>query len=344
MSGFLDDFPLLTFDKGGLYCREGDFHIDPARAVATALVTHAHSDHARKGAKRYFCSSASVGLLKARLGQRIEVTGVPYGEKLRFGGVQVSFHPAGHILGSAQIRVEYGERVWVASGDYKREPDPTCEPFEVVPCDTFITEATFGTPSFIWKKGGSPGAEIHAWWQENAREGRNSVLFGYSLGKAQRILGELHRYAEEREVLIHETVVEATRCYREEGVALVATRELGEAVRRGRLRGELIIAPPSIGESQWAEALGEYQTAFASGWMQGQSRWSRGSYDKGFVLSDHADWEDLNRTVRETGARQVFVMHRGNGALVKHLRAQGLRAHPVSELVDAGRERQLRLL
>ncbi|MCM2277370.1 MAG: ligase-associated DNA damage response exonuclease [Oligoflexia bacterium] len=341
--------PLLTFEKGGLYCEAGDFHIDPARAVDTALITHAHSDHARKGSRRYLCVQSSVGLLRSRLGPKAVIEGVPYGETLRLGAARVSFHPAGHILGSAQVRVEVRGRVWVASGDYKREPDPTCEPFEVVPCETFVTEATFGTPGFVWEKGRKLGAEIHAWWEENARAGRNALLFGYSLGKAQRILGELAPLIGDREIVIHETVAPATSCYREQGVRLAPTRELAAAVKAadgGRLRGELILAPPSVERSEWLEALGEYETAFASGWMQGDSPWGQRQFDRGFVMSDHADWEDLNRTVRETGARRIFVMHRGNGAFVRHLKRQGLEAYPISALAREPREtaHQLELL
>lgn len=321
--------PLISWTDRGLYCEAGGFYIDPHRAVDLAVITHAHSDHARKGSKRYLCASSGVGLLKVRLGKSINVQGLPYGAKMRIGSVALSFHPAGHILGSSQVRVEHGSEVWVASGDYKRDPDPSCEPFEPVPCDTFITEATFGTPKYVWSKDPKHGEEISKWWTENAEVGRNSVLFGYSLGKAQRILAELAPYAG-RPVLIHETMTELTECYRAEGRQLAPTLDLRSF--QGKLRGELILAPPSILETSFAAQLGEYETAFASGWMQGSGGWSRGSYDKGFVISDHADWDDLNRTIDESRASRVFVQHRERGALLRHLRKRGIDAHPASAL------------
>ena len=321
--------PLISWTPKGLYCAEGDFHIDPQRAVSTAILTHAHSDHARKGSRRYFCAETSVGLVKIRLGRAIEIKGVPYRERIHFGHVgsagqvAVSFHPAGHILGSAQIRIQRGSEVWVVSGDYKRERDPSCEPFEPVRCDTFVTEATFGTPKYSWKKDLEHGSAIHAWWQENAKANRNSILFGYSIGKAQRILAELAPYAE-RPVLIHESIEEPSRCYREQGYVLAQTRQLASLAAAEKLRGELVLAPPSILKTEWFDRFGDFQTAFASGWMHGSSH--------GFVMSDHADWSDLNRTIDETGASRVFVLHR-DGALIRHLRQRGLDAHPAAALV-----------
>ncbi len=318
--------PLIAWTEKGLYCAAGDFYIDPSRAVDTAIVTHAHSDHARRGSRRYICESSSTRLLKARLGQKIEVTGIPYRQSFRLGEVEVSLHSAGHILGSAQVRVQRGSEIWVASGDYKREHDPSCEPFESVPCDTFITEATFGTPKYQWPKDRQHGKELHDWWMQNAKAGRNSILFGYSLGKAQRILAELAPHAD-RPVFIHQSIDELTQCYRDEGRVLAATTSLDDLEAQSTLQGELILAPPSILKSEWLTRLGEFQTAFASGWMQGSSFMHQDTYDHGFVMSDHADWNDLNRTIKESGASQVFVQHR-NGALVRHCRKLGLDAHP----------------
>lgn len=343
--------PLIAWTDKGLFCEAGGFHIDPHRAVDLAVVTHAHSDHARRGSKHYITVDSGIGLLRARIGQKISVQGVKYGERIRLGDVTVSLHSAGHILGSAQVRVEYGGEVWVASGDYKRDPDPSCEPFESVRCDTFITEATFGTPKFTWRKGADHGADLARWWGENADAGRNAIVFGYSLGKGQRILAELARaqdaelepYAR-RPVLIHSTMVELTECYRAEGRRLAPTRPLADAIAEAEandrsLAGELILAPPSVLDESWAKRLGDYRTAFASGWMQGGGGWGRGKYDHGFVMSDHADWNDLNRTIRETGASRVFVQHR-DGALVRHLRGLGLEAYTADDLVP---ERYARL-
>ena len=332
--------PLIAWTEKGLYCEAGDFYIDPHRAVETAVVTHAHSDHARRGSQRYITVQCGVGLLKTRLGHKIFAEGVPYGDGFRLGEVKVSFHPAGHILGSCQVRVEClqtGE-VWVASGDYKRNPDPSCHPFEPVACHTFITEATFGTPKYSWNSSLDHGQMIRDWWSEMALLGKNAVLFGYSLGKAQRILAELAKHAHQP-VLIHDTIHDLTECYRAEGRWLAPTRKLTEVLKilgTGEiLRGELILAPPSILREQWAKSLGQYETAFASGWMQGNgspfSRPGRGGYDRGFVISDHADWNDLNQTILESRAKRVFVQHR-EGALIRHLRSRGIDAHSADAL------------
>ena len=322
--------PLVAWTEKGLFCSAGNFYIDPHRAVDLALITHAHSDHARRGSKKYICVGKGIELLKSRLGPNINVEGFDYGIEFQLGEVKVSFHSAGHILGSAQVRIQRGSEVWVASGDYKREKDPSCDPFESITCDTFITEATFGTPKFSWNKNLNHGEMILEWWKKCAAENKNALLFGYSLGKAQRILAEMAPYAH-KPVLIHSTVVSATHCYREAGMRLADTLDLNKTIDQlseGEcLTGELILAPPSILMGDWTEKLGSYETAFASGWMQSR----RSHYDHGFVMSDHADWNDLNLTIQETGARRVFVQHR-DGALVRHLKKQGIEAFYIDDL------------
>jgi putative mRNA 3-end processing factor len=320
--------PLIVWTDKGLYCESGGFYIDPHRSVDLAIVTHAHSDHARRGSRHYITVSCGIDLLRTRLGKKISVEGHKYGEVFELGDVKVSFHSAGHILGSAQVRIERLGEVWVASGDYKREHDPSCDPFETVKCDTFITEATFGTPKFIWRKDNDHGEEIHDWWSEDVS--RNCVLFGYSLGKAQRILAELEPLAH-KPILIHESIQDLTDCYRREGRRLAETRLLSDLLKsEAEIHGELILAPPSIMMENWIHRLGKIETAFASGWMQGQG-WGRRRYDRGFVMSDHADWTDLNRTIEETGAKRIYVQHR-NGDLVRHLRRKGLEAHSIDKL------------
>ena len=329
--------PLLSWTEAGLYCEAGGFHIDPHRPVAKAVITHAHSDHARRGSQCYWCTETSVPLLRVRLGQNIQVEGVPYRKTIRFGSVEVSFHSAGHILGSAQIRLEHLGQVWVASGDYKREPDPSCEPFELVACDVFVSEATFGTPRFIWEKTSNHGQALESWWRKNKNAGFNSVIYGYSLGKTQRILAELMRF-EVSPIWIHESMAALTACYRTAGRQLAPTRVLP---RTGTPKifltgGELVLAPPSAKKQEWFLASNNFQTAFASGWMLGQQSGNsyRGGagFDQGFVLSDHADWTDLNRTILETGASRVFLMQRNKGVLVRHLKTLGIEAHPVTSL------------
>ncbi len=322
--------PLLTWTEKGLYCAAGDFYIDPHRAVDVAVITHAHSDHARRGSKRYICVDQGVDLLRTRIGKNIAVETFAYGDSFSLGRACVSFHSAGHILGSAQVRVEVDGEVWVASGDYKRDRDPSCDPFESVSCDTFITEATFGTPKFVWEKDLPHGKHIWDWWRENESVGRNSILFGYSLGKAQRILAELAPLAH-KPVLIHDSIHELTDCYRRQNRTMAPTVLVTDKLKAlpigDVLSGELILAPPSILREAWASRFGEFQTAFASGWMHG----SRRGYDRGFVMSDHADWNDLNRTIRETGARRVYVQHR-DGALVRKLKRDGIAAFPIEDL------------
>lgn len=323
--------PLIAWTPKGLYCSAGNFYIDPHRVVDTAIITHAHSDHARRGHAQYICVDNGVELLKTRIGKNIKVETYAYGETFYLGRTKVSLHSAGHILGSAQVRVECDGEVWVASGDYKRDHDPSCDPFENVTCDTFITEATFGTPKFVWQKNLNHGQMIHDWWLDNETKGLNSILFGYSLGKAQRILAELHNYAH-KPVLIHASIDELTECYRRQNKRISSTRllmsKINELIFDHQLQGELILAPPSILSEKWIHHLGEYKTAFASGWMQGGGR-SR--YDKGFVMSDHADWNDLNLTIRQTGAKKVFVQHR-DGQLIRHLRRDGIEAYSIEDL------------
>ena len=281
-----------------------------------------------------FANQAELNSFKAAWVRKIQIQGIPYRSQIRLGNVLVSFHSAGHILGSSQIRIEYENEVWVVSGDYKREFDPSCEAFEVVPCDTFITEATFGTPKFQWPKNQVHGQAIFEWWQSNSQEGLNSILFGYSLGKAQRILAELFHHFD-RPVFIHSSMEELTECYRRAGRRLAATCDFTQLSPLCPLEGELILAPPSILKSEWLPLFGKYRTAFASGWMQGSSFFHLNSYDHGFVISDHADWNDLNATIHETGAKQVFVLHRSHGALVRHLRSKGIQAFPAETLTPS---------
>lgn len=320
---------MLKLSKEGLYCPAGDFHIDPMRGVSRAVITHAHADHARRGSAMYYVVKSGVDLLVARLGRKIQLCAFDYGEPFEINGVRLSFHPAGHILGSSQVRIDNGGEVWVASGDYKREPDPTCEPFEVVPCDVFVTEATFGTPAFNWPGGQDLGEQIMKWWEKNESLGLNSLLFGYSLGKMQRILGVLASKAH-RPIYCHSAAAEINLAYRRQGIDLADTICLSTLDSGSRLKGELILAPQAFLKSEQAAILGgQFRTAFASGWMASTSRGhgGRGSYDDGFLMSDHADWKDLVRTCIETGAKRIYVQHRGEGALVRHLNGLGIKAY-----------------
>jgi len=336
---------LLKPDERGLWCAAGGFHVDPWKPVPLALITHAHSDHARSGSARFVAAAASVPFLKLRLAAGSVIDGLAWGERVRFGDVWVSFHPAGHIRGSAQIRVESGDEVWVVSGDYKRASDPTCEAFEVVPCTTFITEATFGLPIYRWNRSEETAAEIADWWRECRERGRTAVLFTYSLGKAQRVLGELGALAgretgaawmNDRPVLLHGATLPLTEAYRADGVKMLpyegATIDEVGRKRRKVEPGGLVIAPPSAAGSPWMRRFGaadDYETGFASGWMRVRGIRRRRGYDRGFVLSDHVDWPDLMRTVEETGAKRVLVTHGNSETVAAYLRERGLDAVPL---------------
>ena len=328
----------------GLYCPPGDFYIDPWRPVPRAVITHAHSDHARYGNGHYLASADAEGVLRARLGE-IDLQVVPYGERLRHHGVTLSLHPAGHVLGSAQVRLEHGGRVWVASGDYKVAPDPTCAPFEPVRCDVFITESTFGLPIYRWCPDEEIFADINAWWARNASHARASVLCCYSFGKAQRVLAGVDPSI--GPIIVHGAVQPLNAAYRAGGVALPDTRLVTEVQDKADLRRCLVVCPPSAAASPWMRRFGDAQTAFASGWMQVRGNRRRGGYDRGFVLSDHADWPGLMEAIAATQAQRVIVTHGSVPVMVRHLRERGLQAEAfeteygedvVEGDLDAGKE------
>ena len=308
--------PVLTFAKKGIYCPDGDFFIDPSGAVERALVTHGHSDHATRGAKSYLCTERALPVIRHRLG-RIVAEGIGFGERRRVGGVTVSFHPAGHVPGSAQIRVERAGEVWVVSGDYKVEADGFCEAFEPVACHTFISECTFGLPIFRWRPEAEVLGDIAAWWGRNAAEGRVSVLAAYSFGKAQRLMAGV---PPQGPIYTHGSVEDVTAVLRAQGYPLpVTTRVEGEVPP-----GALVIAPPNVLNSDWAAGLGPVSVGFASGWMQLAAR--RKGVEAGFTLSDHADWPGLNAAVRATGAERVYATHGYVEPFRRWLETQGFEA------------------
>ena len=318
---------LVEPTPAGLYCAAGGFYIDPWQPVERAVITHAHGDHLRAGSKAYLCAEPGARLVMHRLGSTAGVQPVPYGEAVDAGGVRVSLHPAGHILGSAQVRIEHRGDVWVASGDYKRHADPTCAPFEPVRCRTFITEATFGLPLFRWEPPEVTVSSICGWWDEMRTAGRPAVLFAYALGKAQHVLAELARCTD-RAVFVHGALVEVTDLYRESGVRLPPIQRATETARGKSFAGELIVAPLSARGSTWMRRFGDHSSAFASGWMRIRGARRRRGYDRGFALSDHADWDALVQTVADTGAERVFVTHGYTRQLARFLGERGLDALP----------------
>jgi putative mRNA 3-end processing factor len=315
---------LVAVTQKGLYCRAGNFYIDPWSPVDNAVITHAHGDHLRGGSTRYYGSRAGEHVTRQRLPADADLTTLEYGESRAIGEARISLHPAGHILGSSQVRIEHQGIVWVVSGDYKRDPDPTCAPFEVVPCDVFISEATFALPAYRWPDTRVVAREIHDWWQTNKRAGVASILFAYALGKAQRVLAELMRFTDEP-VYVHGAVASLVNAYRQSGVAMLPTLP-ATAAAKSSYAGALILAPPSAAGSTWIRRFGESSSGFCSGWMRIRGDRRRRGYDRGFVLSDHADWPSLLRTIEETGAARVLLTHGYTDALCRFLRERGIDA------------------
>jgi putative mRNA 3-end processing factor len=308
----------------GLFCAAGGFYIDPWQPVDRAVITHAHGDHLRPGSHAYLCAKPSEALLRHRLGDdAIQAAG--YGDSVALDGVRISFHPAGHILGSAQVRVEHRGEVWVASGDYKRAADPTCASFEPQRCDTFITEATFGLPVFRWDDPDATMREIADWWDEMRVAGRPAVLFAYALGKAPRVLASIASLTD-RPIFVHGALQEVVDLYRAAGIRMPETRRASDVGRGVSFAGELIVAPVSARGTVWMRRFRDHSSAFASGWMRIRGARRRRAYDRGFALSDHADWDALQRTIGETGAARVCVTHGYTHPLARVLAERGLEA------------------
>ncbi len=315
---------LIVQRPEGLYCPAGDFFIDPWRPVDRAVITHAHADHARSGHQHYLAAAPAEAVLRARLGSGINLQSLHYGEEVTHKGVTLSLHPAGHVLGSAQVSLRHAGQTWVASGDYKVAPDATCTPFEPVRCDVFITESTFGLPIYRWRPDAEVFAEINAWWAANAAVGRASVLMCYSFGKAQRILSGVD--ASIAPIVVHSAVQALNTAYRAAGVQLPETRLVTEVADVADFKRALVLCPPGAAASPWLQRFGVFSDAFASGWMQLRGARRRGGYDRGFVLSDHADWPGLMSAIAATGAGRVIVTHGSVPVMVRYLSEQGLQA------------------
>ena len=328
---------LVVVQPEGLYCPQGDFYIDPWRPVARAVVTHAHGDHARAGHAHYLAAQASEHVLKARLGG-IALQTLRYGESVMQNDVAISLHPAGHVLGSAQVRLEHRGEVWVISGDYKLEAEATCAPFEPLRCHTFVSESTFGLPIYRWRPQADILLDIAAWWRRNAEARRTSVLFCYALGKAQRILAGLRTTdaLDIGKLICHGAIEPLNRAYRESGVELPPTHNVVDVVKAD-ISSALVLAPPSAGGTRWMRRFGDFSDGFASGWMQLRGARRRRSLDRGFVLSDHADWPGLNAAIAATGASRVIITHGQVAVMVRWLQQQGVDARAfATEFEDDG--------
>jgi len=324
---------LITATARGLYCPPGDFYIDPWQPVQTAVITHAHGDHLRHGSAQYIVAKPGESLARHRLGSGHTVTGIEYGSARLCGSASVSLHPAGHVLGSAQVRIEHEGRVWVVSGDYKRQPDPTCTALVPLACEVFISEATFALPVYRWPDTREVIADIVRWWGVNRERGLASVLFCYALGKAQRVLAELRAFNEEP-VYVHGAVGALVDLYRKAGVAMVPTLS-ATTERATDYRGALIIAPPGAAGTPWMRRFGEHSSGFCSGWMRVRGDRRRRGYDRGFVLSDHADWPALIETCLATGAKRVLLTHGRSDALTRYLNEQGIEARALATAYGA---------
>ena len=315
---------MLAPTEHGLWCEAGGFHVDPWAPVERAVVTHAHTDHARPGCGSYLCMAGGEGVLRERVGADARIETIARGARRTIGDVTLSLHPAGHVLGSAQVRLEHRGDTLVFSGDYKRHPDPTCDQFEPVRCRTFITESTFGLPVYRWEQPAAVFAEINAWWRGNAAVGRTSVISAYALGKAQRLLAGVD--ATIGPIVVHGAVAKFLPHYAAAGVALPATLP-GDAAGAKAVRGRgLVVAPQSAIDGPWARKFGESSLAAASGWMRVRAWRRRGAMDRGFVLSDHADWPGLLATILETGAERVLTTHGHAATLARYLRETGVDA------------------
>lgn len=327
---------LLRATDRGLYCERGGFYVDPWAPVDRAVVTHAHGDHLAWGCRAYLTSEDGQGVARHRIGPEAGIQSLAYGETLEIGAVRVSLHPAGHILGSAQVRLEHGGEVWVVSGDYKTDPDPTCRSYEPVRCHVFVTESTFGLPIYRWPRQEEVLADINQWWWANQAAGRTTVLYGYALGKAQRLLAGLDPAI--GPILTHGAVERMTACYREAGVPLPPTSYAGLVDRRSDLSRAIVVAPPSAEGSTWTRRFGDYASGFASGWMLVRGTRRRRSLDRGFPLSDHVDWPGLLAAVEATGAGRIWVTHGYTAPVVRWLREQGLDAAAIATRYEGERD------
>jgi putative mRNA 3-end processing factor len=320
---------LLQFTEKGIYCPLADVYIDPWVPVERAIITHAHSDHAKPGCNYYLAHTLCAPVLRLRLGADIILQELPYGETLFMNGVKISLHPAGHIIGSAQVRIEHSGEVWVVSGDYKIHNDGVSEAFESVKCDTFITECTFGLPVFKWRPQQEVFHEINQWWQQNKEEGKTSVLFGYPLGKSQRLLFNIDRNI--GNVFAHGAIYNTNEVLRLAGAPLPEIRKVNPETNQ-QYNGALILAPPSALQSPWMKKFKPFSTGIASGWMNLRGAKRRNPVDRGFVISDHADWEGLIEAVKSTGASRIFATHGYKSAFSRYLSDLGYEASEVETL------------
>ena len=321
--------PLLEFNQNGIYCAQGDFYIDPWRPVKDALITHAHSDHAKWGHQKYLAHHLSKEILYHRLGN-INLETIEYGKTINKNGVNITLYPAGHIPGSAQIKIEYKGEIWVVSGDYKLEDDGLCAPFEAIKCHSFISECTFGMPVYQWKPQIEIFDGINAWWQQNQAEGKTSVLAGYSLGKAQRILQNLDLGI--GKVYAHGAIQNSNDALIKNGIELKPTTRITFELPKEDVKGNLIICPPSAVGTPWLRKFGTVSIGYCSGWMAIRGAKKRRAVDRGFILSDHADWDGLITAIAATECETVYLTHGYTASFSRYLEGIGYDAREAKTL------------
>lgn len=323
--------PLISLTTNGLFCEKANLYIDPWKKVDKALITHAHSDHARPGMGAYLSHNNSIDILKHRLGNTITIQGVMYEEPIFINGVEITFFPAGHIIGSAQIRLRDNKECWVISGDYNLSDDELIEPFVPVKCDTFVTESTFGLPVFQWNKTEEIVTDINTWWQYNQSLNRPSIISAYSLGKAQRVIQNIDHSI--GPVFTHGAVENINKIFRANGIKLKKTEKLYKH-NKDLVNKSLIVCPPGAVDSLWMRNIKNYKFAFASGWMALRGARRRRNTEKGFVLSDHADWNSLNKAIKLTEASRVYVTHGYTDVFSKWLNENGIASSVLKTLYE----------
>ncbi len=317
---------VLEFRPEGIYCSQGDFYIDPWRPVDKALITHGHADHARFGSKKYLCTDIAAPVIRHRLGN-VKIETIPYENELSLNGVNVSFYPAGHVPGSAQILIEIKGERWVVSGDYKVVDDGLSIPFKPIKCHSFISECTFGLPAFNWLPQEQVFKEINSWWHQCISDGLTPILAAYGLGKAQRLIAGLDTNI--GPILTHGAIEKTNQIMRDQKIAIPETFLVTSKLDLANFKNAIVLAPPSALSTSWVKKFGKISTGYASGWMAIRGIKRRRAADKGFVISDHADWNGLNLAIKETEAEKIFVTHGYTDSFSKWLQFKGLNASVV---------------
>ena len=308
---------LIRYKDGNLYCDLADIWIDPRNPVKRALLTHAHFDHFTFGCEEYFSTKETALIIKERVGENINIRIFDYGEEFKINGINISFHPSGHILGSSQIRFIFAEETWLISGDFKLQKDKTCKQYEIVKTDYLISECTFGLPIFKWDKTSKIATNISK-WVTNSPE-KTSLLFCYSLGKAQRLLNEINQTNFKGNIYSHGSIYKMNNCYKELGIDIQNTIKIEKKNKIDELKGSLLLLPPSLSKSSYLKNFKNIQTAFASGWMSIRALRKRSGYDRGFAISDHADWDGILEVIKKSGAKNVFFHHGDSESITKYL-------------------------